>query len=150
MTSRKHYASGEPCWADLQTRDVAAAKTFYEQVFGWTFKDLPTPDGRSYAQAFVKDQLVAVIAPPQNSMQEPPERVASGTSTFRPPTPRKSRRTRSTREGNSSSAQRLWPTPGVLAFIEPPGGGTTGIWQAGTHVAVTCSTSPGRWPGRNC
>lgn len=69
MTSRTHYAHGEPCWADLQTRDVAAAKDFYGAVFGWTFQDLPTPDGRRYSQAFLGRDVVAVIAP-QNPMQE--------------------------------------------------------------------------------
>ncbi|WP_091470137.1 VOC family protein [Paenarthrobacter nitroguajacolicus] len=142
MTSRKHYASGEPCWADLQTRDVAAAKTFYEQVFGWTFKDLPTPDGRSYAQAFVKDQLVAVIAP-QNSMQE-----AAGTrgqwNIYISATD-----TEEIAEDAVHAGGKLQFGPeavadtGVLAFIEPPGGGTTGIWQAGTHVGSHLFNEPG-------
>ena len=69
MTSRTHYAHGEPCWADLQTRDVGAAKDFYGALFGWTFQDLPTPDGRRYAQAFLGQDLVAVIAP-QNPRPE--------------------------------------------------------------------------------
>lgn len=142
MTSRKHYASGEPCWADLQTRDVAAAKTFYEQVFGWTFKDLPTPDGRSYAQAFVKDQLVAVIAP-QNPMQE-----AAGThgqwNVYISATD-----TEEIAEDAVHAGGKLQFGPeavadtGVLAFIEPPGGGTTGIWQAGTHVGSHLFNEPG-------
>jgi len=142
MTTRKHYASGEPCWADLQTRDVAAAKTFYERVFGWSYKDLPTPDGRSYAQAFVKDQLVAVIAP-QNPLQE-----ADGThgqwniylSAID---------TEEIAEDAVHAGGKLQFGPeavadtGVLAFIEPPGGGTTGIWQAGTHVGSHLFNEPG-------
>jgi predicted enzyme related to lactoylglutathione lyase len=142
MTSRKHYASGEPCWADLQTRDVAAAKTFYGQVFGWMFKDLPTPDGRSYAQAFVKDQLVAVIAP-QNPMQE-----AEGThgqwNIYLSATD-----TEEIAEDAVHAGGKLQFGPeavadtGVLAFIEPPGGGTTGIWQAGTHTGSHLFNEPG-------
>ena len=58
MTVRTEYADGEPCWADLQTGDVAAAKDFYGKVLGWTYKDLPTPDGRTYAQAFAGQRLV--------------------------------------------------------------------------------------------
>ena len=69
MTARTKYAEGEPCWADLQTPDVAAAKNFYATVFGWTYEDLPTPDGRSFARAFMNGQLVAVIAP-QNPLQQ--------------------------------------------------------------------------------
>lgn len=142
MSSRKHYASGEPCWADLQTRDVAAAKTFYGQVFGWTFKDLPTPDGRSYAQAFVKDQLVVVIAP-QNPRQE-----AAGThgqwNIYLSATDTDEIAEDAVHAGGKL---QFGPEPvadtGVLAFIEPPGGGTTGIWQAGTHTGSHLFNEPG-------
>ena len=53
---------------------MEAAKAFYAAVFGWRYEDLPTPDGRSYAKAFLGDDLVTVIAP-QNPHQE-----ASGTA----------------------------------------------------------------------
>jgi predicted enzyme related to lactoylglutathione lyase len=33
------------CWIELATNDSAAAKTFYTALFGWTAKDMPTPDG---------------------------------------------------------------------------------------------------------
>ena len=69
MTMRTGFTEGEICWTDLQTSDVAAAKDFYAAVFGWRFEDLPTPDGRSYAQAFLGEDLVTVIAP-QNPQQD--------------------------------------------------------------------------------
>ena len=69
MTMRTGFTEGEVCWTDLQTSDVGAAKAFYAAVFGWRYEDLPTPDGRSYAQAFLGDDLVTVIAP-QNPQQE--------------------------------------------------------------------------------
>ena len=62
MTVRTTYASGEPCWADLQTPDVDAAKDFYGRLFGWTYQDFPTPDGRSYAVA-VMIKLTSVPLP---------------------------------------------------------------------------------------
>ena len=58
-----------PTWIDLSSTDPAGSRTFYAAVFGWTFKDLPTPDGRSYAQAFVGEDLVATVAP-QNPHQQ--------------------------------------------------------------------------------
>src|SRR5215216_249067 len=69
MSRVERYQHGEPCWADIQTPDVEAAKSFYAAVFWWTFQDLPTPDGRSYAQAFIGEDLVSAIAP-QNPDQE--------------------------------------------------------------------------------
>ncbi len=68
MTTHTEYTDGEICWTDLQSSDVESAKAFYAAVFGWRYDDLPTPDGRSYAQAFLGDDLVAVIAP-QNPQQ---------------------------------------------------------------------------------
>ena len=68
MNMRTGFTEGEICWTDLQTSDVPAAKAFYAAVFGWRFEDLPTPDGRSYAQAFLGEDLVSVIAP-QNPHQ---------------------------------------------------------------------------------
>ena len=38
---------------DLETQDVEAGESFYSGVFGWRYEDLPTPDGRSYAKAFL-------------------------------------------------------------------------------------------------
>ena len=63
MVQRSGYRLGELCWADVQTPDVAAAKVFYAAVFGWCYEDLPTPDGRSYAKAFLADDLVVTVAP---------------------------------------------------------------------------------------
>ena len=85
MNMRTGFTEGEICWTDLQTSDVPAAKAFYAAVFGWRFEDLPTPDGRSYAQAFLGEDLVTVIAP-QNPQQSPlpptPLRVSPKTPLF--------------------------------------------------------------------
>lgn len=130
---RSGYAEGEVCWTDLQTPDVAAAKAFYGPLFGWRFEDLPTPDGRSYAKAFLGDDLVSVIAPqnPQQGQAGTPARWnvyfavddaaglaadvthAGGTLDFGP--------------------EAVGDT-GTMVFFAPPGGGETGAWQAGSHV----------------
>ncbi|MFJ5956920.1 VOC family protein [Paenarthrobacter sp. NPDC092416] len=133
MTARNHYASGEPCWADLQTRDVAAAKDFYQQVFGWTYQDLPTPDGRSYAQAFEGKDLVAVIAP-QNPMQEAAGTNGQWNIYLAATDAEEIAEDASHAGGKLQFGPEAVADTGVLAFIEAPGGGATGIWQAGTHV----------------
>ncbi|MEV7395383.1 MULTISPECIES: VOC family protein [unclassified Streptomyces] len=33
---------GAPCWADLDTPDVASARTFYSSLFGWQALELPS------------------------------------------------------------------------------------------------------------
>lgn len=40
MTAHGHFH-----WNELMTRDVAKAKAFYGKTLGWTFDDMPMPDG---------------------------------------------------------------------------------------------------------
>ena len=142
MTIHTGFTEGEICWTDLQTSDVAAAKAFYAAVFGWRFEDLPTPDGRSYAQAFLGEDLVTVIAP-QN-----PQQLAAGASGqwnvyFA------SSDARGLADGLVHAGGTLEFGPeevggtGVMVFFAPPGGGTTGAWQAGSHVGTVRSGEPG-------
>src|SRR6478735_170341 len=141
MTVRTNYANGEPCWADLQTPDVAAAKDFYASVFGWTYQEFPTPDGRSYAQAFMNGQLVATIAP-QGPLQ-PPGTPAQWNIYFAAADAAALLDDATHAGGNVQFGPEEAGGTGVLAFLAPPGGGTTGIWQAGTHHGSHLFNEPG-------
>jgi uncharacterized protein len=141
MTVRTTYASGEPCWADLQTPDVSAAKDFYGRLFGWTYQDFPTPDGRSYAQAFMNGQLVATIAP-QGPLQ-PPGTPAQWNIYFAAADAAALLDDATRAGGDVQFGPEEVGGTGVLAFLAPPGGGTTGIWQAGTHFGSHLFNEPG-------
>jgi uncharacterized protein len=39
---------GAFCWNELVTPDVAKAKAFYGEVFGWSYKDVPMPGSGNY------------------------------------------------------------------------------------------------------
>ncbi|KQR73890.1 glyoxalase [Arthrobacter sp. Leaf337] len=135
MTGRTTFNAGEICWTDLQTKDVEAAKAFYAAVFGWRYEDLPTPDGRSYSRAFLGDDLITVIAP-QNPQQESSGTAAQWNIYFAvadagaivEETP------------HAGGAVEFGPEEvedtGVMVFLAPPGGGTTGVWQPGTHTGT--------------
>lgn len=43
MTAHGHFH-----WNELMTRDVAAAKKLYADALGWTFEEMPMPDGTLY------------------------------------------------------------------------------------------------------
>jgi predicted enzyme related to lactoylglutathione lyase len=43
MTPHGHFH-----WNELQTRDLAAAKKLYADSVGWTFEEMPMPDGTTY------------------------------------------------------------------------------------------------------
>jgi predicted enzyme related to lactoylglutathione lyase len=72
MAKRDSYAPGTPSWTDLATSDQAAAKSFYGDLFGWSFNDLPVGDGASYSMATLKGDNVAAISSQQ------PEQAAAG------------------------------------------------------------------------
>jgi hypothetical protein len=49
---------GKFVWVDLVAPDVAAARKFYQKMFGWSYRTL-TGDGRPYTLAFLNGQPVA-------------------------------------------------------------------------------------------
>lgn len=135
LTHPLRFRHGEPCWTDVQTRDVAAAKVFYAAVFGWAFKDLPTPDGRSYAQAFLGKDLVAVIAP-QNRQQELAGTAAQWNIYFAAEDAAVLAADVPHAGGVLEFGPEAVADTGVMVFVAPPGGGTTGVWQPGTHTGT--------------
>jgi predicted enzyme related to lactoylglutathione lyase len=142
MTMRTGFAEGEVCWTDLQTRDVEAAKAFYAAVFGWRYKDLPAPDGRSYSQAFLDDALVTVIAPP-NPQQEA-ARLDGQWNVYLSVGDAQELAAEVTRAGGTLEfGPEAVSGTGVMVFFAPPGGGTTGAWQAGSHLGAARTHEPG-------
>ncbi len=142
MTIRAGYAEGEVCWADLQTSDVAAAKEFYASVFGWRYEDQPTPDGRSFARALLGDELVCVIAP-QNPQQQESGSAGQWNVYFAV----NDAAELAAEVPHAAGTLEFGPDPvadtGVMVFFAPPGGGTTGAWQAGSHFGAARSEEPG-------
>ena len=52
---------GKAVWHDLITEDPAAARRFYEELFGWSFQDAPGGGRHAYAVARSGDIFVAGI-----------------------------------------------------------------------------------------
>jgi len=127
---------------DLQTRDVAAAKSFYAAVFGWRFEDLPTPDGRSYSQAFLDDDLITVIAP-QTPDQESSGAPAHWNVYFAGDDARAIAEESAHAGGSVGFGPEEVGNYGTMVFLEPPGGGTTGVWQTGKHFGTARYSEPG-------
>jgi uncharacterized protein len=142
MVQRSKYVHGELCWADVQTPDVAAAKSFYAAVFGWRYEDLPTPDGRSYAQAFIDNDLVAVVAP-QNPAQQEAGTPAQWNVYFAADNARVVAEDAPHAGGAVEFGPEEVGDSGVMVFLHPPGGGITGVWQAGNHVGSRLQNEPG-------
>lgn len=64
-------APGTPCWTDLATPDLADARRFYPDLFGWTSEVVPEPEAGGYT-VFRKDgRRVAGAGPPAAPGQMP-------------------------------------------------------------------------------
>ncbi len=142
MPIRSGFAEGEVCWADLQSPDVAAAKDFYAALFGWRYEDQPTPDGRSFSKAFLGQELVTVIAP-QNPQQQQAGSPGQWNVYFAVDDAANLAAEVSHAGGVLEFGPEAVADTGVMVFFAPPGGGTTGAWEAGTHFGAARTEEPG-------
>jgi uncharacterized protein len=142
MPKRTSYAQGTPNWVDLQTTDTAGAKTFYGQLFGWSFDDQPMPQGGAYSMAMLGGESVAAIAP------QSPELAAAGA----PPMWNTYLAVDSVDDaaakveaagGQVAMAPFDVMDAGRMAFIIDPSGAAVALWQANQHIGATPVNEPG-------
>src|SRR6185503_10813070 len=62
MGERTSHAPGTFSWVDLSTTDPRAAKSFYGDLFGWEFDDLPVGDGQTYSMCRVGGRAVCALS----------------------------------------------------------------------------------------
>jgi predicted enzyme related to lactoylglutathione lyase len=142
MPVRTSYAQGTPNWVDLQTSDQAAAKSFYGDLFGWTFEDMPMGEGAVYSMAKIGEHHAAAIAP------QSPELAAAGA----PPM----WNTYLAVDQVDDAAAKVEPAGGKLAmapfdvldagrmaFVLDPGGAAVALWQAKDHIGAGLCNEPG-------
>lgn len=55
--------TGGPCWTELGTSDLTAAKRFYEALFGWRAETDPRQEAGGYSIAHLGDAAVAALTP---------------------------------------------------------------------------------------
>ncbi|MFD5588641.1 VOC family protein [Streptomyces sp. NPDC127063] len=55
--------TGGPCWTELGTTDIEAAKRFYAAVFGWRPETDPRQEAGGYTVAHLGDAAVAALSP---------------------------------------------------------------------------------------
>lgn len=149
MTIRTEFTEGEVCWTDLQTSDVAAAKAFYAAVFGWRYEDRPTPDGRSYAQAFLGGDLVTVIAP-QNPQQQAAGAPGQWNVYFASSDAGELAADLVHAGGTLEFGPEAVGGTGVMVFFAPPGEGPPAPGRPEATSARPAAGSPEPWHGPNC
>jgi predicted enzyme related to lactoylglutathione lyase len=71
MGERTSYPPGTFSWVDLQTSDQDAAKSFYSNLLGWEYDEIPMGDGATYSMAKLQDHSVAAIGGVQDESMPP-------------------------------------------------------------------------------
>lgn len=70
MTDPVPYESGEFCWVDLVAHNMADAKQFYADVFGWEVADQDTKGGPRYAMFEIGGRAVAGLGEMDAAMRD--------------------------------------------------------------------------------
>jgi predicted enzyme related to lactoylglutathione lyase len=71
MGERTSYPVGTFSWVDLQTDDLDRAKSFYGDLLGWSYGDVPIGDGAVYSMAQVQGHNVAGLGERQDESMPP-------------------------------------------------------------------------------
>ena len=133
------YAQGTPCWVDLATTDLDAAKAFYSGVFGWTYADNEMDQG-IYSFAKLQDHDVAAMS---GMTPEMAEMMSPVWTTYLAVDDVAASVTKATEAGGSvmMGAQDVMDS-GRMAFINDPTGAAVGLWEAGEHIGSTLANEP--------
>lgn len=130
------WPAGTPCWVDLMTPDQPAAREFYRALFGWQL-EVGGEETGGYTMASLDGMAVAGIGGMQG-LDHPPVwstylATDDAASTLA--------------AAESAGATAVSPVADVLdlgrmAFLQLPGGGVFGIWQAGNHLGAGRANEP--------
>src|SRR5580765_6166379 len=133
------WPAGYPCWVDVMTSDLEAAKAFYGGLFGWNAVDGP-PEAGGYVIADVGGNPVAGL------MAIPPDMAGhpSVWTTYLATDDADATAAAITANGGTLSMPPMDVMDvGRMAVAQDPTGGTFGLWQAKAHTGVHLANEPG-------
>lgn len=135
------YPDGIFAWVDLATPDIAGAKAFYSQLFGWELRDLPLPGGGSYTNAYIDGRTVAGMGEMQADMK------AQGVPAYW--TSYVKHDDADALAGRVAAAGGAVLVPpmdvmdeGRMAIFADPTGAVWGVWQPKNHTGAQVVNSP--------
>ncbi|WP_262062812.1 VOC family protein [Streptomyces sp. STR69] len=130
--------TGGPCWVELGTSDLDAAKRFYADVFGWRPETDPRQEAGGYTVAHIGDAAVAGLAPLFQESQP----VAWNVSFAVADADRAAERVR-TAGGTLLTEPADVFDIGRFAVALDPGGAAFQMWQARAFPGAGLFNSPG-------
>jgi uncharacterized protein len=125
-----------PCWADLSTPHVDAARAFYAAVVGWEFQDTDDEYG-GYTIAAVGDAAAAGVGPVQ------PGAPTGWTMYIASDDADKTAGTVAENGGTVIVPPGDVGPLGRMFIATDPTGAAFGVWQAGTHIGAGIASEPG-------
>lgn len=131
------YAPGVPCWVDLGSPDVEAAKAFYGALFGWAAQPSP-PEAGGYTIFHLCDAPVAAVGPLTDEGQPPAWNWYAAT----PDADETARRVEAS-DGKVLVAPFDVLDSGRMAVFLDPTGTPFSVWQAGVFPGAQLVTEAG-------
>ncbi|MFI1195878.1 VOC family protein [Micromonospora sp. NPDC020750] len=129
---------GTPCWADLATPDLAGARRFYPELFGWTGRIAPQPEAAGYTTFLSDGRSVAGAGPPATPGQVPIWSTYVATDDADLVTTRV-----------EAAGGQVLVTPfdvfdqGRMAVFADPAGAVFSVWQPMAHPGAELFNAPG-------
>jgi len=142
MQEKPEYKPGTFCWVELATSDDEAAKSFYTQLFGWTFEDHPMGPDMVYTMLRREGKDVGALyklMSDQVAQGVPPNWLSYVSVTSAD---------ESTAKAKDAGATILKEpfdvmTVGRMSVIQDPTGAVFALWQAGDHKGAGIYNVPG-------
>lgn len=124
------WPPGTPCWIDLASTDLPAARTFYAEVFGWHVPEGVAAFG-GYASAELDGARVAGLGPTTREGQPSAWLTYVATDDLEASLAT----ARSAGATVHAGPDQVGPL-GSLPVVSDPTGAVLGLWQAGQHPGV--------------
>ncbi|MDF2691674.1 MAG: glyoxalase [Labilithrix sp.] len=141
MTTRTSHKHGSFSWIELATTEPAKAKSFYSELFGWTYDDNPAGPDMVYSMAKVDGHYVAGLF---GMGKETAAAMPPSWSSF------------VTVDDVDAAAKKVIANGGKvlkepfdvfdagrMAVVQDPAGGTLSLWQANKHIGSGVKNVPG-------
>ncbi|MEV7399842.1 VOC family protein [Streptomyces sp. NPDC091267] len=129
---------GGPCWIELSTSDVPAAKSFYAALFGWRSETDPRPEAGGYTLAHLGNDRVAALSPVYQPGQPPAWTVSFAAED-----------TDAAVEKVTAAGGSLLVGPmdvfdqGRFAVVADPSGAVFSLWQGRAFAGADLFNAPG-------
>jgi predicted enzyme related to lactoylglutathione lyase len=140
MAKFEHYDQGTPSWVELITPDQAAARTFYGELFGWSFDDHDMGEMGHYYIGTIEGDEIAGLSGPMPGMEGHPafwnvylavDDVDATTAKVEPA------------GGKVEAGPFDVNQNGRMAALQDPTGARISLWQAKETVGTQRGNEPG-------